>query len=104
MLDLWTLPGVEYVFESKRMKVESPSEKAQHVDVVEPIDVDPGDAIIIEMFEKFVAVGNLAFLEMCSIIFNQGDDRRMPLDVGAKCECARRFARNGMTNLEHIAF
>ena len=56
------------------------------------------------MMEKFVAVGNLAFLEMCSIIFNQSDDWRMPLGIGAKSERPRRFARNGMTDLEHVAF
>ena len=86
------------------MEIECVAEQAQHVDVAEPVDVDPGDALIVEMFEKFVAVSNLAFLEMRSIIFDQGDDWRPPPGIGAKSECAGRFARNGMTDLEHVAF
>jgi hypothetical protein len=104
MLDLRPLARVEHVFESEWVEVESFSEQAQHIDVAETVDVDPRDPFIIEMREKLIAVGDEAFLEMRSIVFNQSDDWRMPLGIGAKSEHTGRFARNGLTDFEHSAF
>lgn len=104
MLDFRPLARVEHVFECERVKVESFSEQPQYVDVAEAVDIDPRYPIVIEMFEKFVAIGDQTFLEMRSIIFNQSDDWRTLLDIGAKIENAGRFARNGLTDSEHTAF
>ena len=49
LLDLRPLRGIEDVFERERMQIETRTERAQDFDVPQPIDVDPGHALIIEM-------------------------------------------------------
>jgi hypothetical protein len=48
----------------ERMEIETRPERAEHLDVAEPVDVDPGDALVIEMRQEFSRVGDGAFFKM----------------------------------------
>src|SRR3982751_9526 len=48
LLDLRALAGVQNVFERERVKIELRTQNPQDFNVPQPVDVDPGDALIVE--------------------------------------------------------
>ena len=105
LLELGALAGREHIFERERMEIKTRTERAQNIDVAQPVDVDPGDAIVIEVRKELVLVRDRAFLETGAVIFDQRDVR--PLAVRPffpRAQRPRRFARDGIACLEHGVF
>ena len=101
LLNLRPLCGVEDVFERERMQIETRTERAQDFDVPQPIDVDPGHALIIEMRNQFFPVLGDLFLEMGPVVLDEPDDRLAPDRFVARSQRPRRFAWNRVTQFEH---
>ena len=49
------------------MKIKRVTEHAKNFDVAEPVDIDPGDAFIVEMRKKFARIAHDVFVEMFCI-------------------------------------
>ncbi len=54
LLHLWTLAGVEHVFQGQGMQIKTFPEDAQNAQVAQAVDVDPGNKLIVEMREEFI--------------------------------------------------
>ncbi len=72
--------------------------------VAEPVDVDPGHALIVEMRQEFFLVRNGAFFEVNTIVFDQSDIGPAFSGFLKRVQHAGRLARNGITCLEHEPF
>src|SRR5436190_11911095 len=85
------------------MKIETRSESTKNVNVTEPIDVDPGHALIVEMGEEFFRLRNGAFFEVRAIVLDQGDNGPAVGRFLTRAQHTGRLTRNGITCLEHAA-
>jgi hypothetical protein len=49
LLGLRALPGLKHILERKRMQMESFPKHAQHIEIAQPVDVDPGHSFVVEV-------------------------------------------------------
>jgi hypothetical protein len=49
LLGIRSLPGLKHIFERERMQMESFPKHAQHIEIAQPDDVDPGHSFFIEV-------------------------------------------------------
>ena len=79
LLHLGPLASREHVFERERMNVELRPERAENVDVPQPVDVDPADALVVEVRQEFLFVGDAALLEVLAVYRSAGEAGAWPL-------------------------
>jgi len=84
------------------LKIELRAERAQNLDIPQPVDVDPRDAFVVEMRKQLLAILRSLFFKMGSIVLDEGDDQFFfSVDrFVARPQCAGD-SRNRTTQLEH---
>src|SRR4051794_28730438 len=94
LLNLWALEGIENVFQGQRVQIKLRTEGAQDPDIAEAVDVDPGNALVVEMRQKLPDVLDHALFQVDAVEFDEGNDRLAPHHFLLQAKGAGRFARN----------
>jgi len=82
LLDFRSLAGVEHVLDGEGVEIQPCREVLQHLDVAEPVDVDPGDFARLESPLEIGDARVCRFLEPVLVVAHHADDRRLSVTIG----------------------
>ena len=88
LLDFGALVVIHHVFERQRMQAENLPQPGHDLGIAQPLDVDPGDRVLLDEFGQVVDLGqslHFALDEVLRVIGHDAHDRLLRGRIGNQC-------------------